>query len=192
MLGDYVLHYPITDFAVSLLAVAALIELGRIVLRRPSWAPAVDLLLYLGFGGAIAAVGTGLWLTSVEDHGHSRSLTIHHYFAYSTLGFATVAVIARALEARKGAFAKLKTGALLVSAALVSGAGFYGGSMAHGAREDGAHAHPDDPPPAKPVVPEAPPASGSGMDHAGHPAPMPAPDARPAPPTDHDSRPHTH
>lgn len=64
MLGDYILHYPLTDFAVSLLAIAALIEIGRLVLKRAAWSTAVDLLLVGGFIGALVAVGSGLWLVS--------------------------------------------------------------------------------------------------------------------------------
>lgn len=139
MLGDYVLHFPVTDFAVSLLAVAALIELGRIFLRRPQWATAVDILLLLGFGGAMASVLTGLWLTSAGSHPHTRALDIHHWFAYGTLGVSAVAVAARAFEARSGKLATVKTVALVISAALVSGAGFYGGKMAHG--DEAGHSH---------------------------------------------------
>ncbi len=139
MIGDYVLHFPITDFAVSLLVIAALIDVGRLALRRPQWIPAVDLLAFLGFGGAVAAVATGLWLTSAQDHGDSRILSIHHWLAYGTLGVSAVAVAARLLEARVRKLAAVKTTALLVAAALVSATGFFGGRMAHG---DGEHAHP--------------------------------------------------
>ena len=147
MIGDYVLHFPITDFAVSLLVIAALIDVGRLALRRPQWTAAVDLLAFLGFGGALAAVrrsprravATGWWLASAQDHGDSRTLSIHHWLAYGTLGVSAVAVAARLFEARVRKLAAVRTTALLVAAGLVSGAGFFGGRMAHGGD---AHAHP--------------------------------------------------
>lgn len=71
---------------------------------------------------------------------NSRALSIHHWFAYGTLGVSAAAVVARLLEARVAKLAAVKTGALLVAAALVSGAGFYGGKMAHGGGAE--HAHP--------------------------------------------------
>lgn len=162
MFGNYILHHPLTDFAVALLVIAALIDVGRLVLRRPQWQAAVDLLLLLGFGGALVSVGSGLWLVAVQDHGHSKTLTIHHWLAYSTLGVATVGVIAHFLAGRRPAFAKLKTAALLVSAALVSSAGFHGGKMAHPAGEAMPHTHGDEPAPH-----DAMPRSGSGSAGSG-------------------------
>ncbi len=135
MLGDYILHYPLTDFAVSLLAIAALIEIGRLVLKRAAWSTAVDLLLVGGFIGALVAVGSGLWLVSEQAHAHDDLLSVHHWFAYSTLAAASASVVARLLQKRSPVFAGVKTVTLVIAAALVSGAGFYGGKMAHPAGE---------------------------------------------------------
>ena len=149
MLGDYVFHYPLTDFAVGLLAIAALLEGGRIVLKRPQWQTAIDLLLWLGFGGAVASVLSGLWLVSASGHGHTRELTLHHYFAYGTLGVAALGVVAHLGQRKQPRLAGVKTVALFASAALVSAAGYFGGAMAHpkGHADDGHDmaqpAHPD-------------------------------------------------
>ncbi len=131
MLGDYVLHFPLTDFAVSLLAVAALLDVGRLVLKRATWTTAVDLLLAFGFLGALGAVGSGLWLVSVQGHGHDELLSMHHWFAYGTLAAASASVLSRLLQNRIPAFAYIKTLSLVIAAVLVTGAGFYGGKMAH-------------------------------------------------------------
>lgn len=139
MLGDYILHFPLTDFAVSLLAVAALIDVARLVLKRGAWTTTVDLLLVAGFLGALAAVGSGLWLVSAQVHIHDDLLSVHHWFAYGTLAAASASVIARLLQKRSPAFAAIKTTALVLSALLVSGAGFYGGRMAHPAGETTDH-----------------------------------------------------
>lgn len=131
MIGDYILHFPLTDFAVSLLALAALIDVGRLVLKRAAWATTVDLLLAAGFLGALAAVGSGLWLISSQGHAHDDLLSIHHWFAYGTLAAASASVIARLLQKRSAVFGPIKSMMLVVAALLVSGAGFYGGKMAH-------------------------------------------------------------
>lgn len=141
MLGNYVLHYPLTDFAVSLLALAALVDLAARVFQRPQWSVAVDWLLYAGFGGAVMAVGSGLWLVSAQDHGHDATLSLHHYFAYGTLGVSAVAVAARLFQERVPKLALLRTAALLVSALLVSAAGFVGGKMAHPVAGTHMHTH---------------------------------------------------
>lgn len=135
MLDDYILHYPLTDFAVSLLAVAALIELGRLAFKRAAWSTAVDLLLVGGFIGALVAVGSGLWLVSEQAHAHDDLLSVHHWFAYGTLAAASTSVVAQLLQKRSPVFAGVKTVTLVIAATLVSAAGFYGGKMAHPAGE---------------------------------------------------------
>jgi hypothetical protein len=131
VLGDYVLHFPLTDFAVSLLVLAAFIDIGRLILKRPSWTTTVDVLLVTGFLGALAAIGSGLWLVSTQLHVHDDLLATHHWFAYGTLGAASASVVARLLQKRSPVFGAIKTATLVVAALLVSGAGFYGGKMAH-------------------------------------------------------------
>ncbi len=126
MFGDYILHYPLTDFAVSLLAVAALIEIGRLVLKRADWSTVVDVLLVGGFIGALVAVGSGLWLVSEQAHAHDDLLSVHHWFAYGTLAAASASVVARLLQKGSPVFAKVKTLTLMIAAALVSGAGLRG------------------------------------------------------------------
>lgn len=141
MLGNHVLHYPLTDFAVSLLALAALVDVAGRVLRRPQWSIAVDWLLYTGFAGAVAAVGSGLWLVYVQNHPHDETLSLHHYFAYGTLATSAIAVAARLFQGRVPKLGLLRTAALVISAGLVSGAGFVGGTMAHPAAGTHTHTH---------------------------------------------------
>ena len=141
MIGNYALHYPLTDFAVSLLAVAALVDvLGRI-LDRPQWRIAVDWLLFTGFAGVLAAVGSGLWLVSAQRHEHGDALSVHHYFAYATLGVTSVAVVARSLQGRLPKLGFVRTIALVLAAFLVSCAGFVGGKMSHSSGRGHLHTH---------------------------------------------------
>lgn len=177
MIGNYVLHHPLTDFAVGLLVIAALLEIGRLGLKRPQWQIAVDLLLFLGFGGAIVAVGSGLWLVAVQDHGDSKTLSNHHWFAYTTLGAAAVAVLAHFLARSRPKLAALKTGALLLSAATVSGAGFFGGTMAHPPGERAAHMHGDE---STPASPETAPHGHDASDLKPTAEPNPNTDSKPA------------
>ena len=126
VLGDYVLHHPITDFPVALLVIAAMFQVACFVLKRPQWQVIADATLVVGFVGSLAAVGTGVWLVAVSDHGRSKILSIHHWFAYSALGVAAVATLALALSKRRPELAKVKIVALVISAGLVSAAGFFG------------------------------------------------------------------
>jgi uncharacterized membrane protein len=144
VVGNYVLHYPLTDFAVSLLALAALVDVTCRLFARPQWQIAVDCLLFAGFAGAVAAVGSGLWLVAVQPHSHGNTLSLHHYFAYGTLGAATVAVVARAFQGRIPKLGLLRTAALLIAALLVSCAGYVGGTMAHPPRGSHTHTHDDE------------------------------------------------
>lgn len=189
VLGDYILHFPLTDFAVSLLVVGALVEIGSRFLGRSQWQIAVDWFLFAGFAGAVAAVGSGLWLVAAQAHPHDDALSLHHYFAYSTLGAATVAVASRLLQRRAPRLAVLRTAALVLAALLVSGAGYVGGKMAHPkgtahsheamGHETAGHAHDEDsthespPPTSGGSETSAPPgqgasASDSQPQHDGH------------------------
>lgn len=91
---------------------------------------------------------------------------MHHWFAYGTLAAAFANVVARLLQKRSPVFAGVKTVTLVISAGLVSGAGFYGGKMAHPAGE-AAH---NDAMPHNDVIPH------EGMTTAPH-GSMPMPDA---------------
>jgi len=144
MLGDYILHHPITDFPVALLVVAAIFQIACSVLKRPRWQVIADAMLVVGFLGSLAAVGTGLWLVAASDHGHSKALSIHHWFAYSALGVAALATLALWMSKRRPELAKVKIIALVISAGLVSAAGFFGGKMAHPVGEQAPHTHADD------------------------------------------------
>ena len=135
MIDDYVLHFPLTDFPVAFLVLAALVECGRLAFRRP-WTLVVDVLLLFGWLGALVAVGSGLWLVAIMQVDHADELAVHHYFAYATLGAATIAGVARLLVTRRPKLAVLKTLGILASALLVSGAGFVGGAMAHSSEHD--------------------------------------------------------
>lgn len=141
MVGGYVLHYPITDFAVSLLVVAAFVDLLGRALERPQWRIAVDWLLFTGFAGAVAALGTGLWLVSAHNHQSADTLSLHRWFAFSTVGAAAIAVAARLSDRRLPRLGMLRTAALAIAAGLVCCTGYVGGRMTHLTRTDHAHTH---------------------------------------------------
>lgn len=54
-------HPAFVHFPLALLAAALLCELLALVTRRPLYADAARVMLYLGTLGALVAVGTGLW-----------------------------------------------------------------------------------------------------------------------------------
>lgn len=141
MIGDYVLHYPVTDFAVSLIVVAAFVDLLGRALERPNWKVAVDWLLFTGFAGGLAALGTGLWLVAAQDHANDDTLSLHRWFAYSTLCAAAIAVAARMFERRLPKLNLLRTAALAIAAGLVCCTGYVGGKMTHSARGGHVHTH---------------------------------------------------
>jgi len=145
VVGNYAFHYPVTDFAVSLLVVAAFVDMLGRALERPHWRVAVDWLLFTGFAGALAALGTGLWLD--KDHGHSNAdtLSLHRWFAFSTIGATTIAVSARILERRMPKLGAVRTTALAVAAGLVCCTGYVGGRMTHSGRNSHVHTHDADP-----------------------------------------------
>lgn len=136
MIGDYVLHFPLTDFAIAPLVLAAFLEVARVVLNRSRWQRAIDILLATGFLGALLAVGSGWWLVVAEHHSHDAMLSMHHRFAYGTLAAAAVSIVARLLEPRSRVASLVRTLTLVLAAMLVSGAGYYGGKMAHGTGAD--------------------------------------------------------
>lgn len=175
MLGNYILHFPLTDFAVSLLAVAALVDIAARLLARTQWESAVDWLLFTGFAGTAAAVGSGLWLVSASGHPHDDTLSLHHKFAYGTLATATIAVAARLLQRRITKLAWLRTVALAVSALLVSCAGYVGGKMSHGTSSGHSHegmGH--EPEPMAPTAEPPPTPQGSAVTPSGSAAPAPS------------------
>jgi len=73
-----------------------------------------------------------LWLVSSTGAGHSDQLSRRHWFAYSGLAMTVLAGLARLLRGRIPKMHLVQTAALVVAAALVSIAGYYGGAMAHG------------------------------------------------------------
>lgn len=193
MLGDYILHFPLTDFAVSLLAVAALVDVATRVFARPHWTAAVDWMLFTGFVGVLAAVGSGLWLVTASAHPHDDTLSLHHWFAYSTLAVATIAVAARVLQQRIPKLAWLRTIALATAALLVSCTGFVGGKMSHGRVSGHSHDGMEHEPSgtSDPELGPAPVGQGSG---SAVPSPLETPagsgSAPSAPPTPHGDHAH--
>lgn len=141
MIGHYVLHYPVTDFAVSLIVLAAFVDLLGRLLERPQWKIAVDWLLFTGFAAGVAALGTGLWLVSVHDHANPDTVSLHRWFAYSTVGAAAIAVAARVFQHRVPKLNFLRTAALAIAAGLVCCTGYVGGKMTHSSRSTHVHTH---------------------------------------------------
>lgn len=156
MLGQYVLHYPITDFAVSLVVLAAFVDLLGRALERPHWKVAVDWLLMTGFAGGLAAMGTGLWLAVDHHPANEDTQSLHQWFAYSTVGATAIAVAARLFERRLPSLGALRTAALAIAAGLVCCTGYVGGRMTHSG--GGGHVHTHD----HPQLPEEPSSHAEG------------------------------
>jgi uncharacterized membrane protein len=139
--GQYVLHYPITDFAVSLVVLAAFIDLLGRGLERPQWQIAVDWLLFTGFAAGLAAMGTGLWLVTDHHPANEDTMWLHRSFAYSTVCATGIAVAARSFERRVPRLGALRTLALAIAAGLVCCTGYIGGRMTHAGGGNHVHTH---------------------------------------------------
>lgn len=141
MVGQYALHYPITDFAVSLVVLAAFVDLLGRALERPHWKVAVDWLLFTGFAGALAAMGTGLWLVADHHPSNEDRQSLHQWFAYTTVCATAIAVAARLFERRLPRLGALRTAALAIAAGLVCCIGYVGGRMTHSGAGGHVHTH---------------------------------------------------
>ncbi len=127
------LHPLIVHFPVSLLIIAALLELFTIKNFNSKWRPGINVLIYLGTTSAIIAVVFG-WLLAAEGDYGEGIVEVHQWLGIGTavLGIATALLLffvaRKNLVWLKGIYRIL----LLTTAFAVSIAGHYGAYITHG------------------------------------------------------------
>ncbi len=132
MIGDVILHFPLTDVPVTLLIVGALIDLAGLILGRERPRMVASWMLVIGTTGAALAAGTGLWLATYPIYGsHADLLPIHRLLGLATLGAGITAVALTVVARRLPALLHVRLAALLLAAVLAAATGWYGGEMAH-------------------------------------------------------------
>ncbi|SRR6266446_3712097 len=128
------LHGAATHFPIALMLVSALCEsagfLGKDAALRQRCRFAGTVTIVLGALGSHAAVITGLVMTHGQIWGHD-TLLHHHQFVWPAFalmtGLATWRLLSRSDQSRKAATIYLVL--LILGAALVSGAGYWGGEL---------------------------------------------------------------
>jgi uncharacterized membrane protein len=128
-------HPLLVHFPIALLLLAALLELLRLVTRRPHFAPAAGWFLYLGALAAVFAAGSG-WLaeqTVAPVAAAHEELEKHEKFGYVTLGVAAALVFWRVATGRRGGPRPrwLYTLTLLALAGLVALTAHEGGELVY-------------------------------------------------------------
>ncbi len=128
------LHGASTHFPIALMLVSALCDgvsfFSKDAGRRRNSRSVGTVTMVLGALGSYAAVLTGLVMTKGLIWGHA-ALLHHHQFVWPAFalmtGLATWRMAARAEPSRKSATIYLVL--MILSAALVSGAGYWGGEL---------------------------------------------------------------
>jgi len=130
------LHHQTIHFPIALILVGAAVELLAVATRRAQLEWLAGVLLWLGVGGLIAAVGTGLW---VEDSFGDARIPTHRNWGFAALGAGCVALLCELLRGRVAWLRWGRAGAFWLAAAFVIVTGDLGGEMGHG----------EDPPPPR-------------------------------------------
>ncbi len=130
------LHGAATHFPIALMVFAALCESASLLCnepgRRHSCRFAATVAMVLGALGSYAAIVTGLVMTRGQMWGHATMLR-HHQFVWPAFilatGLATWRVVTRAEPSPAAAAAQCIL--VILTAALMSVAGFWGGELFH-------------------------------------------------------------
>lgn len=127
------LHPMVVHFPVSLLCLAAILELATFRNYQSRLRPGINLLVGLGALGAVLAAVLGLLLAGQEDYG-GELLGLHRWIGVATavLGITTALVLYLVEKRNKGQLLPLYRGVLVFTALGVTAAGHYGASLTHG------------------------------------------------------------
>lgn len=128
------LHGAATHFPIALMLVSAFCDLAGALpadeTRRRALRAAAGVTLVLGALGSYGAVATGLVMAKGQVWGHGALLR-HHQFVWPAFalmtGLATWRIIVRRQPTTKAA--ALHLALMLLAAALMSGAGYWGGEL---------------------------------------------------------------
>ena len=131
------LHGAATHFPIALMLVSAFCEAAAIVFRDGEWRRGfrftAGLTLILGALGSYAAVLSGLVMARWQVWGHGTLLR-HHQFVWPAFalmtGLATWRIVARNASERRATV--IYTALMFLAAALMSGAGYWGGELLNG------------------------------------------------------------
>lgn len=127
------LHPLMVHFPVSLLVVAALMELGTLRNYDSRLRPGINLLIYIGTIGAVLSVVFGWLLAGLENYG-GETLAWHRWVGLATAGMGLLTVVFLYLikANNRKSFILLYRGILLVTVCGVIIAGHLGASVTHG------------------------------------------------------------
>lgn len=125
------LHGAATHFPIALMLVSAFCDAAALVVREAEWRRGLrataSITIVLGALGSYAAVWSGLVMTRGQVWGHAALLR-HHQFVWPAFALMTGLAVWR-IAARGRAPTGLYLVLMVLAAALVSGAGYWGGEL---------------------------------------------------------------
>ncbi|MDQ3290805.1 MAG: DUF1549 domain-containing protein, partial [Bacteroidota bacterium] len=127
------LHPLAVHFPVTLLCLAAILEVVTIKNFTSRLRPGIDLLVLIGAGGAVLAAILGLMLAGQEDYA-GELLSLHQWTGIATAVLSVLTAIILYIVEKKERWNLIKVyrGILLFTAVGVTAAGHYGASLTHG------------------------------------------------------------
>ena len=127
------LHPLAVHFPVSLLLLAAVLEIVTIKNFHSKLRPAINILLAVGVGSAIISVVFGLLLARGGDYG-ADTLSIHQWtgIAAASLGSISLFILYKIIFSNKPALIKSYRAMLFVAGIGVGVAGHFGAALTHG------------------------------------------------------------
>jgi uncharacterized membrane protein/YHS domain-containing protein len=127
-------HPPTTHFPIGLLIAAALAEFLFMKTRRPLFDHAARFCVWVGAGGALAAVTLGWFYAGFRLVDEDWIMTSHRWLGTS-VALLSLAVAWLSFASHRGDRVRCRAAyraALFLTVALVSAAGFLGGAMVYG------------------------------------------------------------
>ncbi|MGV3502728.1 MAG: DUF1549 domain-containing protein [Adhaeribacter sp.] len=127
------LHPMAVHFPVTLLCLAAILEVATFRNFNSRLRPGIDLLVVGGALGAVFSAVLGLLLAGQEDYG-GQLLALHQWTGIGTavLGLVTAGLLYVIEKKERWPLIRLYRGVLLFTAVGVTAAGHYGASLTHG------------------------------------------------------------
>ncbi|QMU28579.1 PSD1 and planctomycete cytochrome C domain-containing protein [Adhaeribacter radiodurans] len=127
------LHPLAVHFPVTLLCLAAILEVATFRNFTSRLRPGIDLLVLIGAAGAVIAAVLGLLLAGQEDYA-GELLSLHRWTGVATavLSVLTAFVLYIVEKRERWNLVKLYRGILIFTAVGVTAAGHYGASLTHG------------------------------------------------------------